>query len=162
MVATFLKASQLLVASHTLFLLPIHVVSALTIHVSQLPHTLKVRYLPDGVVTKIKREAFVETVGVDQLFQLLCFAPGNLLSCHGRPLPRLALLPLLSPAASQVPSTSATLPLTLVLTFFNDVAEELFFLVGQLYKICPTATSIGQNIVSVSYTHLTLPTSQYV
>merc|ERR1711873_353330 len=109
-------------------LLHLHVVSALAVHITQLPDSLQVSNLTHCVVALLEREAFVKPLSINKLFQLLTFAPCSLLGCHRRPLPWLAFLPLLCPSTS---TTSTQPTLTLTLTLFNDVPKELFFLIRE-------------------------------
>merc|ERR1711873_160645 len=126
------------VTTITLSVLHLHMVSALPIHITQLPDSLQMSNFTHRVLALLKWEAFVKPLSINELFQLLPFASFSLLGCHGLPLPWLAFLALLSTSTTSTLST-----LTLTLTFFNDVTKKLFFFIRKTYEIGPTAIIIG-------------------
>ena len=113
----------MVVTSITLSVLHLHVVSALPIHITQLPDSLQMSNFSHRVLALLKWETSVKPLGIDKLFQLLLFAPFSLLGCHGLPLPRLAFLSLLCASTTSTLST-----LTLTFAFFYDVSKKLLFL----------------------------------
>merc|ERR1711873_156439 len=119
-------------------LLHLHVVSALAVHITQLPDSLQVSNLTHCVLALLEWEAFVKPLSINELFQLLSFASFSLLGCHGLPLPWLAFLALLCPSTTSTLST-----LTLTFTFFYDVTKKLLFFIRKIYEIGPTAIIIG-------------------
>ena len=71
----------MVVTFNTLSVLHLHVVSALPVHITQLPDSLQVSNLTHSVVALFKREALVKPLSINKLFQLLTFAP----SCEAPP-----------------------------------------------------------------------------
>ena len=127
----------MVVTSHTLSVLHLHMVGALPIHSTQLPDSLQMSNFSHRVLALLKWETSVKPFGIDKLFQLLPFASFSLLSCHRLPLPWLAFLALLRA------STITTLSTTLTLTFFYDVTKELLFFIRKIDEICPTTIIVG-------------------
>ena len=128
----------MVVTSNTLSVLHLHVVSALPIHITQLPDSLQMSNFSHRVLALLKWETSVKPLGIDKLFQLLPFASFSLLGCHGLPLPWLAFLALLCASTTSTLST-----LTLTFTFFNDVTKKLLFFIRKIYEIGPTAIIVG-------------------
>ena len=119
----------MVVTSITLSVLHLHMVSALPIHITQLPDSLQMSNFSHRVLALLKWETSIKPFGIDKLFQLLPFASFSLLGCHGLPLPRLAFLALLRA------STITTLSTTLTLTFFYDVTKELLFFIRKIDEL---------------------------
>ena len=82
----------MVVTSHTLCVLHLHMVGALPIYSTQLPDSLQMSNFSHRVLALLKWETSIKPFGIDKLFQLLPFASFSLLGCHGLPLPRLAFL----------------------------------------------------------------------
>ena len=125
----------MVVTSNTLSVLHLHVVSALPIHITQLPDSLQMSNFSHRVLALLKWETSVKPLGIDKLFQLLPFASFSLLGCHGLPLPRLAFLALLRAG------TLSTLTLTFTLLY--DVSKKLLLFIRKIYEVGPTAIIVG-------------------
>ena len=125
----------MVVTSITLSVLHLHVVSALPVHITQLPDSLQVSNFAHRVLALLKWETSVKPFGIDKLFQLLPFASFSLLGCHGLSLPRLAFL---APLRASTLST-----LTLTFTLLYDVSKKLLLFIRKIYEIGPPAIIVG-------------------